>query len=308
MPTWFFMLSVLAAPQVESRVILGNGVACRASPTRSAEAVGALNFDDVRVNDRSDASGNQETWLLVQSSRLRRPCWVLGTLTTTFDRGQPEIALLAVADHVLASSGGRDFPDIVRVHNLFLPGNTTWARGVDVDSSPILSLRRLELVSAVLSTVNFLDARRDPVILAWILLQGQTVRYFEPGGTWQVTRREYEALYERFAETQWAEELLWASARQPRSDDCETTADCRLGRPLQSVATYWVRYPDGRFVTEAVAQAINQLRGLTRCDRYRYEPATPARLEELRGTLEDVPIAQKTPLLALLDDVEAGCP
>ena len=190
-----------------------------------------------------------------------------------------------------------------------MSGNPTWTRRFNVEASPILSLRRLELVSQALSLVNRWDAEDDPLMRAWILSQDPAVRYFEPAANWFVSRESYEELHERFSDDPLAEELLWAAARQPPSDDCEGPADCVLRRPLRSVATYWVRYPDGRFVAEAVAQAVGQLRGLVRCDRFSItDPPTPARLDELRATLGEVAEADKAPLLALLANAEAGCP
>jgi len=299
---------VLASPQIEMRAVLGTGVSCRASPADTAAVVAGLGVEDVvTVEGRSeDAAGL--VWLRVRAPRAYGPCWVVERLTTAFDRSVPTEALLVVADHVLSSRGGRPVDGFVRVWNLFEDDVHSWAREAQVGTSPVLSLRRAERVGAVLDRVRRPDVLRDPLLHAFVLSLGPMVRYFEPGGLWHVTRAHYRSLHERFADTAWAEELLWAAARQPRYDDCEGNTDCYLGRPLESVATYWTVYPDGRFVDEAIGIGASQLAGLPYCEAiHRSTPVTPGVLQELRDTLGPVDDARAEPLLDRLAAIEAGC-
>lgn len=298
-----------APPQESQRIVVGTQVVCRSDPARNADKIGELRFaSTVSVEDRRSAEETSDEWLFVRAHYLLAPCWVLETLTAR--KGpDPAADLLTIVDHMLATSEGRPLADFVEAEILFTQGWVGYGSDrVDVDASPLLSLRRLELLGKAVGTTRRREMEDYPFQRAWILSHGTTLRYFEPGGMWFVRREEYDGLYERFSETNYADELAWAAARQPRYDDCEGGADCYLTRPIQSVARYWVRFPAGRFVSESISLAVRQLQPLRSCDRPPTARAgTEKRLRELRDSLEAVEEAEKEPVLTLLREFERGC-
>jgi len=250
------------AVQTEDRVVVATDVACRVSAETSAAAVASL--------------------------------------TAPFDRSRPEDALLAIADHILASDD-RPFEEYVRAENLFL--DPPWR--VVPDSVPVLALRRLQLVDAVVSTEPRWEIEKDSLKYAWILAHEDELVYNEPGGNGYVARALYWDLFERFRGTELAEELAWIAASRPLLGECEGHPDCQLETILRSVAGYWDRFPGGRFLGEAVA-AAKETTGLVRrrlCEQASAEHTVPDRiLDELRGSLDAVaPVAKS----GILEDLEA---
>jgi hypothetical protein len=304
MPGSVVLFALLLTPQGDERVVLDTSVPCYAAQTQNAEVVTELSV-------ASELSASREPtddgWLLTVAPGVGQLCWVSADATTSLDRNQPEVAFLAVVDHVLATREGKDFADFVQVHNLFIPWNPMWTRTADVSSSPILSLRRAEIVDAALSTISLAESRDEPLIQSFVLSQGSTIRYSEPAGRWHVYRAFYRDIYRRFADSPQAEDLLWAAAHHPPYNACENSISCRLERPLESVATYWVQYPNGRFVAEAVELALEQLGALANCRALDPEAATPRVVADLLATLENVDPARKSSVVALLESVLTEC-
>lgn len=303
------LVGTVGPSQVQERVVLGTNVSCRQEPSRSAEKLGVLEVGDLIMDVSDSRRSTSDDWVLVQAVTLNESCWVYAGLTASQDRRRPAEALLAIADHMLSSKAWRDLADYVKVDNFFRQGYVVSSvYAVDVADSPLLSLRRLELLSLALSSSAPRRLRRDPFQHAWILSFGSIVRYFEPGGRWIVTREAYLDLYERFAATRWSEELAWAAARQPRYDDCEGSTDCLLGRILESGAIYWALYPRGRFISEALARALAQVQSAAQCGEITLrEPASLRRLDEVRRSIAEIQAVEKEELIALLLEIERGC-
>ena len=77
---------------------------------------------------------------------------------------------------------------------------------------------------------------------------------------------------------------------------------------MESVATYWVEFPQGRFIREAVSMALDQLPTLKNCSPYSgFDAASPEALEKLRNSLRDVDQAVKRPLRDRLEEIAPGC-
>ena len=77
------------ANQFVQRVVLGNDVACRSGPSRSATVALGLDLGQVvSVSERPSDAGGGEIWYMVQRFA---PCWVFGDLTAPLDPNQPEL-------------------------------------------------------------------------------------------------------------------------------------------------------------------------------------------------------------------------
>lgn len=298
------------AQQREERIVIGTNVACREQPTRSAKVLGTLDLPGlVWVEEEQPSGAEGGSWLRVRSFSPEVVCWVAEALTTPYERERPEEVLLTIADHFVASSEGRPLEDFVRVDNLFAQ---EWAgyghHEIDFESSPILSLRRLELLSAAMRATSRREVLPDPFKHAWILSHGRTLRSFEPSGTWVVDHDAFWALHDRFENTSMADELAWAAARQPVYHDCEDSGDCYLGRITRSLSRYWQSYPNGRFIEEALGMAVEYAEITARCREEDWPVfSTREGIESVRRTLSGVPEAKKAKLLGVLSRAEADC-
>jgi len=301
---------VFQLPQPEELVILGTGVICREEPTSSAARVGNLRFAGiVWVESDVEPENPSSEWHFVRSPYLRAPCWVHGSLTAPFDGNLPEEAVLAVVEHVLATSEGRPLEDFVQTHNLFVQSWIGYQRyEFNADESPVLSLRRLELLSEAFSGLKRSRIDSDPLSRAWVLSHGPLLRYFEPGGEWEVQRSAYWALFERFRGSDAEEDLAWAAARQPASADCEGQGECYLRRITRSVSQYWERYPNGEFIEEALKMAVGYAGVVNRCEEPDWSIRFPGELiSEIRESLSEVDPSVKAEMLRILVHAEAKC-
>lgn len=295
----------LAAQEARRRAIT-NGVMCRAGPARDAEAVGRLGLGDVMTVLEGPTEADGVEWIHVRANTLRGTCWTAQSLT--FERTGSAAALVIMADYALANAEGRSFEEWVRVINEIEGTGEAIAYRTEPDMVALLELRRLQLIGAAAEALDWFRGRSDPLVVSWVRSRDAELGYFEPGGMWTVNREAYEALHERFADTELADELLWQAASQPRYDDCEGDGDCYLGRPLESMARYWSRYPDGPHIAEAVAAGRRQIAVMERCFDGGL-PTTPSagRIAELRDSLSEVDPAVAEPILSFLDQIEANC-
>jgi len=312
---WLAMPAALCA-QGADRMVVATNVVCRAEAGRSGTPVASLDLaerltvrrtttvgpdtmDTADTADTADMAG----WLLVDSPHRYGECWVYAPLTTPYDPGRPEDALAAVARHALEADGARS-EDWVRVENLLREPPF----GIDVDASSELSLLELQVIDGALSTIDRWVVDRDPLKRAWILSHADVVRANEPGGNGYVERAEYWELHDRFADTEWADELAWQAASQPVGGDCEGFLNCYLQRMLEGVAEYWGRHPAGAHVSDAVAEARDRARIVVEraCGGPESEVSIEI-LDELRESLGPVAEEAKRPFLSDLDAIERRC-
>lgn len=304
-----FSLSSMAQ-QREERIVIGTNVACREQPIKSARVLGRLDLPGlVWVEEEQLAEEEGGGWLRVRSFSPEVVCWVAEALTTPYVRERPEDVLLTIADHFLASSEGRPLEDFVRVDNLFAQEGVGYGHyEIDIESSPVLSLRRLELLSLAMSATDRWEVLPDPFKHAWILSHGPTLRSFSPSGTWVVDHDAFWALQARFKDTSMADELAWAAARQPVYHDCEDSGDCYLGRITRSLSRYWQTYPNGRFIEGALDMAVGYAEITARCEEEDWPVlSTREGIERVRQTLAGVTADKKAKLLAVLSKAEAKC-
>ena len=248
----------------ESGVLLSPRVPCREAPSPEAGVSSILRLRGIEHREPVDVRASAvdvtgETWILVrQSPPLRREwCWVPETQVRP-GRGDPNTVLL-MADRLLAAPEGLPVTDWVAVHNYF--PRPLYRE----DASAVLSLRRIEVLMRALDAAQAeLRQDQDPQFVAWVESLGGEVETIEDRfgrRRWVVSRNALDALFEAHREDPLAEEILWKIARySPQPRDCPGSLSCVFEGPLSDVARYWLAYPDGRFLGEAVGTALTWLR------------------------------------------------
>ncbi|MCY4574299.1 MAG: hypothetical protein OXF01_16065 [Gemmatimonadetes bacterium] len=326
--------ATLSAAQAQTwGVLVSPSVACREAPSHSASLADILTQAGDRWGERvsvqdsaSDAAG--EPWIAIDGQRLRGRCWVPEALVFPADGTSP---LLVMADRLLEAPYGHSPDHWVAVHNYFKHP----AYSEEVAASAILGLRRLEVLMGALrvAQLRWTD-RPDPLVLAWLESLGDDVEYSpERGGRerWTVSRRALDALYEAHRNDPVAEEILWRISRYPHDpEQCRRSLRCLFDAPLHGVSRYWLTYPEGAFVGEAVQAAIAQIDDLGSgiigssvlgiCEQARAAEPDSWQLEawgrlaweregiagarSLRAALGTVGEEDKAPLLDYLDELE----
>jgi hypothetical protein len=282
-----FLTGTLAVHEADPRlrIIIGTNVACRSEPAVSAPAVRSYQLGDRLLADRT--SRNDGAWHLSQWDR----CWVASRLSAPFDPLNPEPALLAAADHLLARTGQVPFEDYVAVDNLLLRTMSPPDSGRTVlASSALLQFRRLQVMTRAAATVESgRSVMKDPLKEAWFLDRQHLLSYFSPGDDWYVPVGVYWKLFEEHRTAVWAEELAWAAARMDiPSDECED--DCALYKIEQTFARYWSEYPKGTYVGDALSGSswlVDYAMGVACADR-QSQPDIAETAARLRASLAHV--------------------
>ncbi|MDE2974695.1 MAG: hypothetical protein OXU64_08265 [Gemmatimonadota bacterium] len=288
--------------------------ACGREPSPDAEVRSTLPLDHHFSSDRPDTAVAGEQWTFVS----RKGCWVQASLTAP---GDTDEHVVRIAERFLTAPAGRSREDLLRVYNV-LSGRRP-GHGDALERSPVLSLRRLELLEGWLRTFSSYGA--DPLALAVIRTLGADVGHFEPGAQWFLRDDALLSLHERYRDHPRAHEILWKLATSTALHDCAGDLACFIeAEVLDRAAVYWLGYPEGPRVADAVARAVDRLNPeLEGCRAARdAEPGSwearwleVAGWEErggaeavgkLRTTLSEVGEAAKAPLVRLLDDLE-GC-
>lgn len=302
-----------AQAQRFDRIVLATNVVCREQPSISSRGVGTLRLGD-RLRTTDTRSEDGQSWILVVDklnvapsySYMRGSCWVFGSLTTEFSEADPEPALIAAAEHALGREEA-SFQDLIAVENLF-----AWDPFAGIaESSGVLQALRLQLIDQAASKSPDL---REPLAQAWIVAHRE-ILHASPFNRsyWRVRPDVYWSAYESFEGAAGAEELAWAGAQAAIfSDECYT--ECTLSLLTQTYMQYWIRFPAGREVVEAVTRSIRRAKdaaalcilvstGYRGIDGRR----TGVLVNELRASLDAVTVDERALLIELLSEIEAGC-
>lgn len=167
-------------------------VVCRAAPAHDADMLGVFrrlgDIVPMRIGATAvDTSATGEVWIQVPPVYSQRAgvdgyCWMpQAVLDVHVDDDSQGASLLRIADRILHASQTPGLDGVVDAYNLF---EQRWAREA-VANSPILGLRRLELIERALAEAaldGFGWAYRDPtedkpVLRAWIESLGPDLRY-----------------------------------------------------------------------------------------------------------------------------------
>ncbi|MDE2793761.1 MAG: hypothetical protein OXL34_02985 [Gemmatimonadota bacterium] len=283
---------------------------CRREPLPDARVSWTAPLDHHFSSDRADTVVAGVRWTLVS----RSGCWVQASLTAP---GDTDEHVLRIAESYFAAPERRSREYLLRVYNVL--SSRRHGHADAVERSPILSLRRMELLERGFAA----DAWSvDPLTLAVIRTRDAELRYYEPAGGWSLRDEAVLNLYERYRGQPEAHEILWRIASAPALHDCEGDLACFIqAAVLNRVARYWADYPEGPRVTDAVARAVTRLsHDLEGCRAARdaeegsrearwlegvgWEERGAEAVRQLRATLSDVREAAKAPLARFLDDLE----
>ena len=290
---------------------------CRAAARPSADAVGTLEAGDlVLVYQGVSTSAGQ--WMRVTAGPLRRfgvpdGCWVSSSDVV---RARGTGHFLQLADGLLSATVSPTLDELLAVHNLF---GHPWYRD-EVEGSPVLGLRRLQVLRAALRPLRPRDA--DALTLAWIRALEDEVGLAHEGNIWTVSDEAYLSLYEKHRSDPFAEAIMWEYASESVRRDCEGVFACEVeDGVINRLARYWIDFPHGRHIAEAVEEARTVIgHGLGSCKaaRGRETDSREARMwgwsewdrsgaeitSELLATLEAVSDEDKRPLLEQLAELE----
>ena len=135
-------------------------------------------------------------------------------------------------------------------------------------------------------------------------------------GRYQVPAAAYWDLYERYADAPEAETLAWAAVQAPiRIDECET--ECILSIVRGSAMRYWVAFPEGRHIVEALERGAARIMeaprycvwvaqsGIERSPWLR--EGIEERIARIRSSLDAVTVTAKEALLSDLDELDYWC-
>lgn len=291
---------------------------CRVTPQPSADAMGMLDAGDlVLVYQGVSTSAGQ--WTRVTAGTLGRfgvpdGCWVPSS-DVVLARGTGHF--LQMADGLLSATVSPTLDALLAVHNLF---GHPWYRE-EVDASPVLGLRRLQVLRAALRPLRPRDA--DALTVAWIRALEDGVRLAHEGNIWTVSEEAYLSLYEKHRSDPFAEEIMWEYASESVRRDCEGVFACDVeDGVINRLARYWTDFPNGSHIAEALEEARTVIGyGLESCKaaRGRETDSREARAwgwsgwdrsgakitRELLATLDAVSDEDKAPLLEKLAELEA---
>lgn len=288
--------------------VIARGVPCRSAPSRAARGNSPLLLGVPFTTDRPDTIVDGEAW--VSGSRWR-DCWVPRSLTAA---AGSEEHVLAIADHFLDSSERRTLDHSLRTFNLLNSRHHGYRAAVD--SSALLTLRRLQVLGEVLTTIGTFTA--DALARGWAN-QMEEVRMWSIGASWFVRDEAFEEAFEKHRESPWAEDILWELASGPTPHDCEGDFACTARvQVVNALARYWMEYPGGRHVAWAAEAAADGLGGFLETCRAAvgaepesreamwweyvgWDPRGAETAREIRATLREVGEADRAPLMELLD-------
>lgn len=300
-----------APPGGRELAVIGPNVACRTRPSRTAWSWETLPVDRHFRTERADTSVTGDAWVFVRD----HGCWVLAEHTAV---GHTDEHVLAIADRFLTSGEAWSFENHLRVYRVL--SSRRQGHREDVEASAILGLRRLQLLRGALRPLRPFNA--DVLTRAWIGALGDEVKMAHEGNIWTVSDEAYLSLYEKHRSDPFAEEIMWEYASESVRRDCEGEFACAVEESvLNRLARYWIDFPNGRHIAEAVEEGRVELGyGLESCEAARRpEPnSMEARMwgwsgwgqsgeeitRELLATLEAVSGKDKAPLLEMLGELE----
>lgn len=306
----------VADPAAETRelAVIASDVVCRFEPSRTVSGYAVLRLDTHFTTDRPDTVAGGEAWVAVPDWW---GCWI--PLSDTAPAGAAE-HVLAIADRFLTSGEGRTLDHSLRVYNV-LASRRLGHRAV-VDSSAVLTLRRLQVLREVLNAINPSFYNTGAVARGWVTQLDDEVRLWSIGGQWLVRDEAFLRAWETHRDGPWAEAILWEFATGPTPHDCEGSFSCSATvEVMNKLARYWMEYPRGAHVGRAVEIAAARLDGfLGTCEGARgAEPGSRAANSwrwvywnrdgagvagEMRATLSEVGQSDRAPLLELLDGLD----
>ena len=281
-----------------ARVIVETGVTCDILPTvKMTIPLG------MPIRGASEVKEGGDTFYsgypaMAPNSR----CRVFGPSTAVWRKATPDSLLLAILDHALARKDAT-FEDLIAAENYLINSDARWKTQEARDQiSGQLQFRWLQLISRAVGLEGFHEDQ--PLVESWILSHGELLDRFQPSGEWSVPTHYFWRVYESNKTAPWAEELAWFVANLPvQHDECETT--CILaGYISDRILQYWVRFPSGPHIGEALVEASKYLQQVdpTICNKDDLKL-----LAAIRDSLSKVTHPSKREILKSIGDIERAC-
>ena len=292
--------------------IIAFDVICRAEPSSAPTLRGAtLPLDHHFTTERGDTTVAGQRWTEVWEG-----CWVLASNTAP---GDADDHVVEITERFFAVQDHKSLDNVLRVYNVLTSARLGHPDALE--RTPLLRARRLDLLERWLGT--FMRFTASPLTLGLVRSLEEEVRYFEPGGQWELRPDVYLGLYEELRGQPLAHDILWKFASRWPSHDCEGNFQCFAGAEVMNTgARYWVEFPRGPHVAEAVARAVDRLGHFLRGGRAARDAGPESRdagswqrvvwgesgavaASEIRESLAEVGEVAREPLVTFLDELSA---
>ena len=303
------------AEEPSSFMVIESNAICRVKPAPSAAVVRRLRLGEViQVSASLQQEGGRWLSVVFVDGTSEKTCWSSAS-AIRFDPVKPENALVILAYQAAKRKDKGRFEDYATVDRIL--ASKVYAAALA--SSGLLQFRRLQVIDRAVSSWDATReaVEKEPAKKAWITEREQMLSYFEPGGSWYVPGEMFWKLYEPNKTAPWADELAWTAAQHsPPTDECMT--DCVLdAKIIQGPLRYWIRFPHGGYVKEALRGAVEMATyaaGMACGDRDLASPGIPSDspapselLEKIRSSVSELTAPEKRDLLSQLDEAERRC-
>ncbi len=291
-----------------ARVVVDTNVKCEFPVTPPIPYTVLLGMP-IRVTQEIKEGGN--TWFVGYPAMApNSACKITAASTAVFHKAEPDALLLTILDHVLAR-GDVTFDEFVAVENYLLDSDSRWKSDAGRSRvSGLLQFRWLQLLTGALKTEGFnaeTPGGFSPALVeSWRLNHGDLFEYFGPSGEWYVPTTHFWKIFESNKSAPWAEELVWYIAKLPvQHDECEDV--CVLaGYVEQRVLQYWMHFPTGPHIADALAEASQQTQGVASGDCESKDDEIKL-VAEIRDSLSKVTNPTKQAILKSLAEIEQKC-
>jgi hypothetical protein len=259
-PVWGLLLILVVArsgaPSDETRITSRATVRLRSGPSTTASIEAELTLGtELVVLARTNES---ELWFHVRTDD-GRDGWILGTLSTPFDREHPE----QVIESIVVGGLSRDsqirstsFATHVQLVNLI---DRAAATLTERQAQARFALYRLRAMRDAFTSIPFGRGDSDPY-RGWIREHQGAARYNEPAGQWMVDPRYVLRVHEQNRDSAVADEIAWLFVRNGWYGECEGDVPCYVAMQNELNGEYLRLHPRGRHTDEAnadIALALN---------------------------------------------------
>lgn len=240
-----------------TRIISGHQVRVRTQPDAHAKEVAKLPLGTLvivlqRSEQPSTIAGMTDYWYQLESPAG----WLFGSFTQGVNPNDPTAASLALVQAKLGAVGSVAFDESLKFTDVqalqqFAAQAATQTN--DADSRGELELAAWRATDLAFQTIPYDKQGQEPY-QSWIESLGQNKVYFhELAGRMAVSPETYWALADRYQNNRVGDRIAWQAAHSVPGGECEGDIACLSTRSQQFEGEYLRRYPQGQYVTEALA-------------------------------------------------------
>ena len=245
----------VGAASVESRITNASTVRLRSAPSTTASIAAELSMGtELVVLERTNQA---ELWYHVRTDD-GRDGWVLGSLTTPFDREHLDEAIESIVVERLSSGvqiEGNTFSTHLQLFDLI---ERTAARLNEREAQARFALYRLRSMNNAFRNVPFRRGDSDPY-RAWIREHQDAARYNEPAGQWMVNPSYVMQIHEKYRADAAADDIAWFFVENGLYGECEGDVPCYVTWQNELNGEYLRPYPRGRHADESNADIARRL-------------------------------------------------